>query len=52
MGKKLPTGQRQFVTAFLKEYEICVTGKNISEKLQSESQELEKLTLFNFNLMK
>lgn len=52
MGKKLPTTEREFIAAFLKEYEICVTGKNITEKLQSESQELEKLTIFNFNLMK
>ena len=40
------------MAAFLKEYEICVTGKNITERLQSESQELQKLSLYNFNLMK
>lgn len=38
MGKKLPTSEKEFVTAFLKEYEITVTGKRINEKLQNESQ--------------
>jgi hypothetical protein len=27
-------------------------GKEISEKLQTESQELQKLSKYNFNLMK
>ena len=35
MGRKLPQNEKEFVTAFLKEYEITVTGKNISEKLQT-----------------
>ena len=52
MGKKLPQNEREFVAAFLREYEIVVTGKHITDKLQSESQELEKLACYNFNLMK
>lgn len=52
MGKKLPQNEREFVAAFLREYEIVVTGKHITDKLQSESQELEKLASYNFNLMK
>lgn len=52
MSKKLPQNDREFLAAFLKEYEISVTGKNLNEKLQSESQELEKLACYNFNLMK
>ena len=52
MGKKLPQSDREFITSFMKEYEITMTAKNINEKLQSESQELEKLAAYNFNLMK
>lgn len=35
MGKKLPNNEKEFVTVFLKEYEITVTGKKINEKLQN-----------------
>ena len=40
MGRKLPQNEKEFISTFLREYEITVTGKNISEKLQTESQEL------------
>ncbi len=52
MGKRLPTNERQMVATFMKEFEICFTGKQLSEKLQSESQELQKMAAYNFNLMK
>jgi hypothetical protein len=38
IGKRLPTNERELVTAFLKQYELSVTGKDLTERLQSESQ--------------
>jgi hypothetical protein len=35
IGKRLPTSERELVTAFLKQYELSVTGKDLSERLQS-----------------
>lgn len=36
----------------MKQYEICVNGKSINEKLRADSQELEKMAAYNYRLLK
>lgn len=52
MSRKIPTNEKEIVNDFLKNYEIYVTSKNISEKLMQESEEIERLAKYNTNLLK
>ena len=40
MGKKLPQGDKEFVTEFVRSYEITLNGRDINEKLRADSHEL------------
>ena len=40
MGKKLPQVDKEFVTEFVKSYEITLNGRDIIEKLRADSHEL------------
>jgi hypothetical protein len=52
MGKKLPTNEKDFISEFIKQYGIQLSGKFINEKLRADSHELEKMATYNYNLLK
>ena len=37
MGKKLPQNDKDFVTEFIKQYEIQLSGKQVNDKLRADS---------------
>ena len=52
IGKKISQEDKEFVMKFLKQYETCLDGRSLSEKINLESQEIDKLTAYNFTLLK
>jgi hypothetical protein len=52
MGKKLPQNEKDLITEFIKQYEITLGSADIIVRLQTDGQEIEKLNIFNYNLLK